>query len=92
MKERIMRACINDLQVLKALGDNVDTDEGYFAIQAANNFAVQALASSGYNGKWMQVRLNTNSKDEDKKQPITQPHILEQQQALAKACTHGGQF
>ena len=38
--EGITRACLDDPQVMKALGDDEDTDKEYAALQIANDLAV----------------------------------------------------
>ena len=61
---RITRACFNNPQVLKEIGDDEDTDQSYCAVQNANDISILALNAAGYNAQWLKVTLNKKEVEE----------------------------
>ncbi len=86
--EGVTRACLDDVQVLKSLGDGDNIDQLHWSIQAANDIAIHALTQGGYDAQWLRATL---VKVEEER-PITQPNMLERQQALAEVHSHSGRF
>jgi hypothetical protein len=85
----IARACLDDLKVLRDLSDDGNTNKAYWAVQTANNIAIAALKQAGYDADWLKAEFKRSEEEEHQ---VTQPNTLGRQQALANACTHGGQF
>ena len=86
--EGITRACLNNPQVLKLLGNDKDTNQLHWSVQAANDLAIHALIQAGYDAQWLKATLE--KKEEER--PITQSNTVKRQQALAGVHTHGGCF
>ena len=84
----ITRACLHNPQVLKSLGDNEDTDQLHWSVQAVDDLAIHALTQAGHDAHWLKATLE--KKEEER--PITQPNTVERQQALVAVHTHGGRF
>ena len=86
--EGVTRACLDDAQVPKLLGDGNDIDQLHWSIQAANDIAIHALTQGGYDAQWLKATLVKVEEE----QLITQPNMLERQQALAEVHSHGGRI
>ena len=86
--KEITCTCLNHTQVLKLLGDDEDTNQLHWSVQAANDLAIYALTHVGYDAQWLKATLE--KKEEG--QPITQPNTVTRQQALTDVHTHGGHF
>ena len=63
-EDGITRACLSNPQVLKEIGDNVDTDRLYYAIQKANDLAVHSLNIAGYEAERLEARVNKKEVEE----------------------------
>jgi len=85
---RITRACINNPQVLKELGDDMDTNRLYYAVQNANHISVLALHNAGYDAQWLTATLKKKKEEET----VCVPYSPSKVELLAKACGHGGRF
>jgi hypothetical protein len=88
----ITRACLNDKQVMREIGDGKDTDDVLAAIQKANDLAIHALTLAGYDAQWLQATLEKKSCDEVAEESICVPNTSARQEWLAIARGHGGQF
>ena len=86
---RITRACVNNPQVLKELGDDMDTDRLYYAVQNANEISVLALHNAGYDAQWLTATLKKKKEEEE---TVCVPYSPSKVELLAKACGHGGRF
>ena len=65
MEDGITRAYLNDLQVMKEIGDGNETDdEAYAEIRTANNLAIFALSNSGYDAHFLQAMLQKKEVEE----------------------------
>jgi hypothetical protein len=85
---RITRACVNNPQVLKELGDDKDTDLLYYAVQNANDISVLALHNVGYDAQWLTATLKKKKEEES----VCVPYSPSKVEMLANACGHGGRF
>ncbi len=90
-RDGITCACLNDPQVMGNIGDPLDeVDRCNCAIQEANDLAVHALNSAGYNGDFLKATLK--KRDEMAEKVITKPNSTACVKALAEAKSHGGCF
>ena len=70
--EGISHACLNHPQVLKSLGDDEDTDQLHWSVQAANDLAIHALTKAGYDAQWLKATLDKKEEEGS----ITQPNTV----------------
>ncbi len=88
-EDGILPACLDDPQVMKAIGDgNKDTDQLYLAIQTANEIVIHTPTMGGYNAQWLKVMLKKKEVEES----ICVPNTVARWEQLAVALGHGGQF
>ncbi len=75
-EDGITRACLDNPQVMKAIGDgNEDTDQLHLAIQMASDLAIHALTMGGCNAQWLKVMLKKKKVVEESIcVPNTAPH------------------
>ncbi len=88
-EDGIIPACLDDPQVMKAIGDsNKDMDQLYLAIQMANDLVIHAPMMDGYNAQWLKAMLKKKEVEES----ICVPNTAVQWEQLAVALGHGRQF
>jgi hypothetical protein len=86
-ENEITRACLDNPQVSKEIGDgNKDMDQIYLAIQTANDLTIQALMMGGYDAQWLKATLKKKKVVEE---TICMPNTAAQQERLAIAHGHG---
>jgi hypothetical protein len=89
-EDGITRACLDDPQVMKAIGDgNKDMDQLYLSIQMASDLAIHALTMGGYDAQWLKATLKKKKWVEES---ICVPNTVAQQGWLAIVCGHSKQF
>jgi hypothetical protein len=60
-KDGVTRACLQDKQVMMAIGDgNEEADMLHHAVQTANNNAVHQLIQAGYDAKYLRATIVKN--------------------------------
>ncbi len=85
----LTRFCLTNSKVRTSLGDGSDDYQQLLKnIQDANNISIHALSSGGYNDNVLKRELVAIPAAE----PITEEHLQERFQLLAKANTHGKLF
>ncbi len=89
-EDGIMRACLNDKQVMKEVGEGKATDEVFAAIQMVNDLTIHALSVVRCDAQWLQTMLEKKS-DKDTKS-ICVPNTAPRQEQLALAHGHGRRF
>ena len=52
MPDGVTHACLKDRQVLRAVGDNAETDESFRNVHAFNNHAIHALLLAGFDAQF----------------------------------------
>ncbi len=88
-KDGVTRACLQDKQVMIAIGDgNEETDMLHHAVQTANNNAVHQLIQAGYDAKHLWATIVKKEQVER----VTEPNTVAYQVALANAKGHSGCF
>jgi hypothetical protein len=87
-EDGITRACLNDPQVLKEFGDGNDSDQLYYSIQKANELAIHALNTAGYDAQWLEATLNKKAVEET----VCVPNSETRLERLDNARGHGGRF
>ncbi len=53
MSYGVMHACLKDRQVLLAVGGDVETDESFNNVQAANYHEIHALSLAGFDAQFL---------------------------------------
>ncbi len=88
-KDCITRRCLQDLQVMRLIGDgNNEVDELHCLIQTSNNLAVHALMQVGYDDKLLQSTIKKGTSRENHHEPNTAACVA----ALVNAKMHGARF
>jgi hypothetical protein len=88
-KDCVTRACLQDKQVMTAIGDGPEeTDMLHLAVQTANNNAVHQLIQAGYDAEHLRATIVVK----EHKERVTEPNTVARQVAPVNAKGHGGRF